>query len=605
MDMKKRSYLSNLFYVLHDVYLYKKSAILLLGLGVLTTLGEAVLGTLTSYFVVLALTNQEEPGRYLALIAILASATFACTALKIWGLDSYNWDSTFARCTVCWQRITRKTITTDYMNVEPRETRKVIEKGWHALDSNWIGLEGSMKQVPNLAIGILGGITYAIIAAIYVPWILLVMAGMVISTFLFSTWGYHYLQKSRDEDERLQTKQQVMRTDTTTLENSKDIRGYRLDKWFDAVYKGLSKQIFTLSKNVQMHFYVGEVSNNLFLFARDAIAYSLLLPQVLNGSITLATFTFLLGIIAGFSTWVNDAVQAWNKTRFESVLVDDYRNALAMPDHFNHGKGMDIQTLKKPFEITFDHVSFHYPGDEKEILHDINLVIHPGEKIALVGNNGAGKTTLIKLLCGLYKPTSGKILLNGTDIQEFNIDDYMSLIGALFQDVRPMAFTLKTNVACCPEDQIDSKRLDEVLSKADLSDKVASLPQKENTYITQTFDLSGVQLSGGETQKLLLARALYKNAPLLVLDEPTAALDPLSEERMYKRYLDYSKGNTSIFISHRLASTRFCDRIVYLDNGKIEEIGTHEELLKQSKKYKEMFQIQAKYYQEGEEHGAN
>jgi hypothetical protein len=129
MDMKKRSYLSNLFYVLHDVYLYKKSAILLLGLGVLTTLGEAVLGTLTSYFVVLALTNQEEPGHYLVLIAILASATFACTALKIWGLDSYNWDSTFARCTVCWQRITRKTITTDYMNVEPREARKVIEKG--------------------------------------------------------------------------------------------------------------------------------------------------------------------------------------------------------------------------------------------------------------------------------------------------------------------------------------------------------------------------------------------------------------------------------------------------------------------------------------------
>lgn len=605
MHMKKRSCLSNIFYTLHDVCLYKKSALLLLCLGIFATLGEALLGTLASYFVVLTLTEQANPTNYLGLIAALTASTFACTACKIWGLRTYNWNSTFARCTVSWQRMTRKTITTDYMNVEPREARKIIEKGWHALDSNWIGLEGTMKQVPNLAIGIIGGVAYAIIAGIYVPWILLIMAGMVASTILFSSWGYHYLKKTRDEDERLQTKQQVMRTDTTTLENSKDIRGYRLDRWFDGVYKVLSKQVFTLSVKIQMHFYLGDVSNNLFLFARDAVAYSLLLPQVLQGSISLATFTFLLGIIAGFSTWVNDAVQAWNKARFESVLVDDYQNALLLPDRFNHGEGVDVKSLQKPFEIAFDHVAFHYPGSDKEILHDVNLVIHPGEKIALVGNNGAGKTTLVKLLCGLYKPTSGVILLNGIDIQQFNIDDYMSLIGALFQDVRPLAFTIKTNVACCPDAQVDEQRLNKVLSEADLSDKIASLEQKENTYITQTFDLSGVQLSGGETQKLLLARALYKNAPLLVLDEPTAALDPLSEERMYKRYLEYSKGNTSIFISHRLASTRFCDRIVYLDNGSIEEIGTHEELLKGNKKHKEMFQIQAKYYQEGEPNGAN
>ena len=603
--MKKRPYLSNIFYVLHDVYLYKKSTIVWLCVGILASLGEALLGTLTSYFVVLALTEQSDPGRYLATIGILVASTLSCTALKIWGLNTYGWNSTFTRVTVSWKRLTRKTITTDYMNVEPREARKKIEKGWHALDSNWCGVEGTLKQVPNLCIGIIGGIAYAIIAGIYVPWILLVMAFMLISSFIFSTLGYRYQQKTRDEDERLAVKQMVLREDTTSLANSKDIRGYRLDRWFDKVYRVLSQDIFHLSFKIQMHFYLGEVSNNLFLFIRDAVAYSLLLPQVLSGSIPLATFTFLLGIIAGFSTWVNDAVEAWNKSRFESVLVDDYRDALAIPDHFNHGKGIDIKSLQKPFEITFDHVSFTYPGSDKEILHDIDLVIHPGEKIALVGNNGAGKTTLIKLLCGLYQPTSGKILLNGIDIQQFNIDDYMSLIGALFQDVRPLAFTIKTNVACCPDDQIDNKRLAQVLAEADLSDKVASLDQKENTYITQTFDLSGIQLSGGETQKLLLARALYKDAPLLILDEPTAALDPLSEERMYKHYLEYSKGNTSIFISHRLASTRFCDRIVYLDNGSIEEIGTHEELLKGSKKYQEMFQIQAKYYQEGASDGTH
>ena len=175
MDMKKRSCLSNILCSLHEVYLYKKSTLFLLILGILASLGEALLGTLTSYFVVLSLTNQSEPGHYLGLIGTLAGSTFVCTALKIWGLNTYGWDSTFTRCTISWQRLTRKTISTDYMNVEPREARKTIEKGWHALDNNWGGLEGVLKQVPNLFIGLIGGIAYAIIGGIYVPWILLVM----------------------------------------------------------------------------------------------------------------------------------------------------------------------------------------------------------------------------------------------------------------------------------------------------------------------------------------------------------------------------------------------------------------------------------------------
>jgi ATP-binding cassette subfamily B protein len=266
------------------------------------SLVEAVLGTLMSYFVVLALTNNEEPGRYLALVGILCGATFACSALKIWGLNTYAWDSTFTRCTISWFRLSRKTINTDYLNVEPREARKMFEKGWRALDSNWVGIEGTLKQVPGLFIGLIGMLTYSIVAAIYVPWILLVMVGMIASTFLFSLWGYHYMQKTRDEDERLFNETYVLKNDTTTLENSKDIRGYRLDKWFDVIYAGLSKKIFNLEGKIQMHFFAGKVSDCLFLFVRDAVAYSLLLPQVINGSISLATFTFLLGIIAGFST---------------------------------------------------------------------------------------------------------------------------------------------------------------------------------------------------------------------------------------------------------------------------------------------------------------
>jgi ATP-binding cassette subfamily B protein len=601
IDMNQHSWLHNLFYCLHDAWLYKRSSIVFLVIDILATLGEAVMGSLTSYYVVLALTNSQSSGDYLSLIAILCSVTFVLTALKIIGSQKFEWNSTFSRCTISWNRLTAKTITTDYLNIEPREARQAFEKAWEALDSNWVGLEAMDKQAPQLFIGAIGMIVYAIIVAFYVPWVLLVMAGMVIVSFLFSAWGYSYMKKKRGEEERLYHKSYVMKNDATTLENSKDIRSYRLDRWFDSVYAILCKDLFNLKWKIQAHFFLGEVSNNLFLFARDAIAYSLLIPQVINGSISLASFTFLVGIIAGFSTWVNDFTTACNKARFESIKVEDYRKALATPDSFNHGKGVDIKSLQKPFEIVFDHVGFHYPGDDKEILHDVCLRIRPGEKIALVGNNGAGKTTLVKLLCGLYQPTQGRILLNGIDVKEFNINDYMSLISALFQDVEPLAFTLKTNVTCCPDADVDEARFEKAIADADLSEKVASLPQKENTFITQMFDLSGVQLSGGENQKLLLARALYKNAPLLVLDEPTAALDPLSEEKMYKHYVSFAEGNTSIFISHRLASTRFCDRIVFLEGGRIEEIGTHEELLKGNRKYKEMFLLQAKYYKEGGE----
>lgn len=603
--MKRYSWFSNLLYVLKDVRAYSRWGIVALFAAIIFTLAEAIMGTLTSSLIVKALTSGSTPSAYLGLIGALAGATLVCTILKIWGVKTFEWKSTFTRCSTEWLRLTEKTINTDYLNIEPREKRSVFEKAWQALDSNWVGLEMTMKQAPTLFIGALGILIYAVIASIYVPWILLVMAAMVVTSALWTAWGYAYLKKRREVSLKNYVQSDMLRRDSKGLENAKDIRAYHLDRWFDQVYVFLAKQIFSEELKASFHMAVGEVSDCFFLFARDLLAYTILIPQVVAGTIDLATFTFLVGIIAGFSTWVNSAIGAFNRAKRNSLMVDDYRNALAVKDVFNHGAGPDVKSLQKPFEITFDHVCFTYPGSDKETLHDVNLVIHPGERIALVGNNGAGKTTLIKLLCGLYQPTAGRILLNGIDIQQFNNEDYMSLISALFQDVKPLAFTLKINVACCPEDAVDEARFSQAISAAGLAEKIASLPQKENTFISQQFDLSGVQLSGGEVQKLLLARALYKGAPLLVLDEPTAALDPLSEEAMYKQYLRFAEGNTSIFISHRLASTRFCDRIFYLDDGRIEESGTHEELIRQNKKYKEMFDIQAKYYQEEDKADGN
>ena len=217
-------------------------------------------------------------------------------------------------------------------------------------------------------------------------------------------------------------------------------------------------------------------------------------------------------------------------------------------------------------------------------------------KIALVGLNGAGKSTLVKLLCGLYRPTQGTIFINGRPQEEYSKEEYFSLLAVVFQDVKLLPMTIAQNVASDVGTHIDRERVRECLTLSGLWQKVSSLPQKEDTPLGASILDDGIALSGGENQKLWMARALYKNAPMLLLDEPTAALDPLAEQQIYQKYMEMVEGRTSVFISHRLASTRFCDRILLLENGTIIEQGTHDELICLNGRYAQLFEIQGKYY---------
>ena len=241
-------------------------------------------------------------------------------------------------------------------------------------------------------------------------------------------------------------------------------------------------------------------------------------------------------------------------------------------------------------------MSFTYPGSEKPTLKDLNLTIRPGEKIALVGLNGAGKSTLVKLLCGLYRPTSGTIRVGGRSLSSYGREEYFSLIAAVFQDVKLLPLTIAQNVASDNGDGIDRERVKQCLSLAGLGEMAESLPKKEDTPLGRGVLDDGIELSGGERQKVWMARAFYKRAPILILDEPTAALDPLAEQEIYEKYVRMSEGKTSLFISHRLASTRFCDRIWLLENGRVTEQGSHEELMRKKGAYARLFEVQGKYY---------
>ena len=495
-----------------------------------------------------------------------------------------------------------KTLTTDYQNIEPQKKQKILGKAAQSLSSNWKGVEHLMIQTTEFSILTFGIITYGS-AVLILDWkILVVTLAMFVFDVALRTHAIKYSDSKREESSEIWRKKYYIMQKSLNISAGKDIRIYQLGNWFHKLLCEVVIARGKLEKKLQLRWYLPTVSGTFFNFGRDFIAYSILIKRVLDGQMDIATFTLYLGIISGFTNWIYSLSERFNNIRKASHEFNDLHDFMNLPDKarkpvvesesFDHAPIND-----RPPEITFKNVSFAYPDVEKNTIQNLDFTIKAGEKIALVGNNGAGKTTIVKLLCGLYDQTQGQILIDGKTIDDIGLDKYQDKISVLFQDTNPMAFTIEENITGLEEGQCDQAKLEDSLKKSGLWEKVESLPQKEKTYITQTFSKDGILLSGGETQKLLLAKAIYKNGSFLILDEPTSALDPLAESKIYEEYNNLARGKTAVFISHRLASTKFCDRIMFLENGCIAECGSHEELMAKGGKYKEMFDIQAQYYQ--------
>lgn len=299
-----------------------------------------------------------------------------------------------------------------------------------------------------------------------------------------------------------------------------------------------------------------------------------------------------------FTSGIGKIMTGLSVLRKQSLDISAVREFLDYPETFKMEEGIPIiPDLHIPYQIELRDVSFRYPGAEKDTLTHINLMIRPGEKLAIVGLNGAGKTTLVKLICGFLDPTDGKVLLNNTDIRTYNRRDYYRLFSAVFQDFSVLDVTIAENIAQTDEN-INSDMMKRCIGQAGLTEKIDSLPDGVNTHLGKVFE-DGINLSGGELQRLMLARALYKNAPIIVLDEPTSALDPIAESEIYNKYSELTDGRMAIYISHRLASTRFCDRIILIAEGSIDEEGTHDELIARKGHYADLFEIQGRYYRKG------
>ncbi len=379
---------------------------------------------------------------------------------------------------------------------------------------------------------------------------------------------------------------------------AKEIRINNANEYISNKYsKILSKYLEKFQTFTEKNFKIN-TSITFINILQLALMYFYFSYQVFNRKIDIGEYSVLLSTTTLFTSIFLDffeKIAILNKTLNYTELFKSYNLLIEENSNISSSRFLPSILLDtNNIEISFENVSFTYPNTSKLILHNINFTIKQGEKIAIVGLNASGKSTIIKLICRLYEPTEGKITINGIDIQTIPLNTYAKLLGIVLQDYHLFSYSIKENIVF--DNEFNEKKLWDIIHKINLEQKISSLENNINSFIYKNLNSNGIEFSGGETQKLALARALYKNASILILDEPTSALDPIAEYELFSKLSEISEGKTSIFISHRLSSTKFCDRILVLYQGTIFESGSHNELMKKNGFYAELFNSQLKYY---------
>lgn len=541
---------------------------------------------------------------------VFTIAAFALVLMLLSGLRSYvDTNALFGRIAVRSQgiylSISRKYAKTSYPNLLNTDFLALGKKASAACDANSEASEAIWTTLTDLMTSCIGFIVYLALLTNLNLWLAaLVAATTAVSYFAskrINEWGYLH----RSEELELTKRIEYANKTATSREFAKDIRMFGLRGWLEDLWGSTMRLYSAFCAKRERKYIWANIIDIVLTFLRNGIAYAFLIGITVKNGLPASQFLLYFAALSGFAQWVVEILDKLSVMHKQSLDISTIREFLDWDEPFDLNGGERIAfEPNKQYEIRLDDVSFRYPKADKDTLSHINLTVHPGEKLAIVGLNGAGKTTLVKLVCGFLDPTEGRILLNGEDIRKFNRNDYYALFSAVFQEFSVLDVTVKENVAQCV-DGIDETRVWQCIDKAGLTEKIQSLPKGIETHLGRRVFKDGVEFSGGQTQRLMLARALYKNAPILVLDEPTAALDPIAENDIYQKYNDMTHGRTSFFISHRLASTRFCDRIIFVDGGKIAEEGTHDELLKNGGGYAYMFEVQSKYYRSDNQDGTS
>lgn len=590
---------SNCIYILKRFKKYRPSLIFFVITGAAAAASMSYIWSFIGKLVIDMIQASAGGGELLPLVKLVAAA--AAAELFVLWLNTVSTAKTgvgftYVRLMIIKERIA-KTLDMDYEALETPEMLDRLQKAKRATAGDWQGVQGMMTYMQVLFTQIISIIIAVAIMTSFDPLIILVIAVLSFIQFMF----FEHIRK-KDKREMWDAmmphwrKLEYMETVTTDFSYAKDIRLFGMKKFLAKRQKDVyDEELRHWTKSRQYWIYNSIFSHGISL-VRQLIITGWLVYGVVAKDLSIGNFTLYLASAGAFSNAINEVLSALSALRERSAHTDDYRSFMDIPTDC----GKDTVPIPKAdkYVFTFENVSFKYKGQEKYALKDLNITIAAGEKLAVVGLNGAGKSTFIKLLLRLYDVTEGRILMNGTDIRRFDRVEYYRLFSPAFQDVTVFAFPMAENVSMSPPDETDRDRAEKCIREAGLGDKADKLEKGIDTELLKVLYDDGVDLSGGEKQKLALARALYKGSDVIVLDEPTAALDALAEYRLYKSFNGLVGNRTAVYISHRLSSTRFCDRVAMFKDGEMTETGTHDELMAKNGDYAEMFRVQAQYYVE-------
>ena len=486
----------------------------------------------------------------------------------------------------------RKEMEIDYAYAESPEGQNKFQNAFMSIVNDYQGIPGMLSLIAPLIGNILRLTVNVFIIIEFNVWIVVVLTVTAVVHF----WIAAKIRKKQDalrdsmadSSRKLEYIYEYMSGNASTRE----IKIFDMQKWIVDVLNNVTQiRIGLARKSAGFNFFLS-VSDCVILALRDAFAYFVTFWAVYTGKIEVWEFVFYLGIITCISSGFTELTNTLASFGQRNMEVSTFQEFLDL-DCSDEGIGLENM---KPVTIELRDVSFQFCDDGPYILRHINLVLHESEKIAFVGENGAGKSTLVKIICGLYKPTEGKVLVNGVNLEEIKLSDYHRLLATAFQDIHILPMTIGENIAF---GEVDSyvEEIRKCIKVAGLGNEFWDIMKP----LTRMLDANGLVPSGGQEQKLILARVafklLYKNAQILILDEPTAAMDAISEKAFYEKYMRLSKHKSCILISHRLKSTSFCDSIVVMEKGQIIECGTHEELMDRNTHYRALYELQSSYYQ--------
>lgn len=604
---KTYGFLNNFIYALN---IERKSNLRLLAITLIKPIGDIVGTLLNSYAPKYVLSFIEDDLPFNTIIMYTVIICLIMMILDVISTTCYNSFEFEYRKTEGYVEKKRmdKLFHTDFKNMESPDFLDYAQRAKTALNRGK-GFHGVLYQSRNfIAQGTLMILSAALIG---IQNILMMIIFIVISFGIVKISSFFTKRdKIKFSDAMAPTwrKMNYLESTTKNFDFAKDIRLFNMSNAFFNQLSGVNETYKELNRKHHNRMVLWEVSLGSVLIVQKILMYTWLVYNVVTGAYQISDFVLYVGLVSTFHASVGYVNWIYSDMRTNSLMINDYRNFVDWKEDRKTADEKDGHITEinlDKFEFRFENVSFKYPGHDNYVLKNVNLTIKNGAKLAVVGVNGAGKTTFIKLMMKLYEPSEGRILLNDVDIKEYNREEYFKLFSPVFQNVECFAMPIYQNISFAEEDKTDMNKINEVLEQSGLSEKINSYEKGIHTNLLKIFDKEGIDLSGGEKQRLAMARALYKDGKVVILDEPTATLDALAEDRMYREFENMIYGKTAVFISHRLGSTRFCDKIAMFEDGTIVEEGTHEELMAKNGKYAYMFGIQSQYYDEKQKNSDN